>query len=45
VIPLLTHVDIFLCAQGADRRKSFCGLVGIVRAEMGRESNDVSLFL
>lgn len=45
MIPLPTHADIFLYAHPADMRKSFCGLAGIVRAELGREPNDGSLFL
>jgi len=45
MIPLPTHADIFLYAHPADMQKSFCGLAGIVRAELGREPNDGSLFL
>lgn len=45
MIPLPTHANIFLYAHPADMRKSFCGLAGIVRAELGREPNDGSLFL
>ena len=45
MIPLPTHAGIFLYAHPADMRKSFCGLAGIVRAALGREPNDGSLFL
>ncbi len=37
MIPLPTHAGIFLYAHPADIRKSFCGLAGIARAELGRE--------
>lgn len=45
MIPLPTHTNIFLYAHPADMRKSFCGLAGIVREQLGREPNDGSLFL
>jgi transposase len=37
--------NIFLYSSPTDMRKSFCGLSGIVRSELGREPNDGSLFL
>lgn len=37
MIPLPTHTEIFLYAHPADMRKSFCGLAGIVREQLGRE--------
>jgi len=42
---LPTNTDIFLYSHPTDMRKSFCGLAGIVRSELGREPNDGSLFL
>ena len=42
-LPTTTH--IFLYSRPTDMRKSFCGLSGIVRSELGREPNDGSLFL
>ncbi len=45
MIALPTSTSIFLYSQPTDMRKSFCGLSGIVRSELGREPNDGSLFL
>ena len=45
MIALPTHTDIFLYSHPTDMRKSFCGLAGIVRNELGREPADGSLFL
>jgi len=45
MIALPTSASIFLYSQPTDMRKSFCGLSGIVRSELGREPNDGSLFL
>jgi transposase len=45
MISLPTSASIFLYSQPTDMRKSFCGLSGIVRSELGREPNDGSLFL
>ena len=41
----LPTTEILLYSQPTDMRKSFCGLSGIVRSELGREPNDGSLFL
>lgn len=45
MIALPIHTDIFLYSHPTDMRKSFCGLAGIVRNELGREPADGSLFL
>ena len=45
MIALPTNTDIFLYSHPTDMRKSFCGLSGIVRNELGREPSDGSLFL
>lgn len=45
MIALPTTARIFLYSRPADMRKSFCGLSGIVRSELGCEPNDGSLFL
>ena len=45
MIALPTNTDIFLYSHPTDMRKSFCGLAGIVRNELGREPADGSLFL
>lgn len=45
MLTLPTTTRIFLYSQPTDMRKSFCGLSGIVRSELGREPNDGSLFL
>lgn len=45
MIALPTATRIYLYSRPADMRKSFCGLSGIVRSELGREPNDGSLFL
>ena len=45
MIALPTNTDIFLYSHPIDMRKSFCGLAGIVRNELGREPADGSLFL
>ena len=45
MIALPTNTDIFLYSHPTDMRKSFCGLAGIVRNELGREPGDGSLFL
>ena len=45
MITLPSTADIFLYSHPTDMRKSFCGLSGIVRSELGREPNDGSLFL
>ena len=42
---LPTNGDIFLYTKPTDMRKSFSGLAGIVRNELGRKPNDGSLFL
>lgn len=42
---LPTHAEIFLYSRPTDMRKSFCGLAGIVRDQLGREPDDGSLFL
>ena len=45
MITLPHTTDIFLYSHPTDMRKSFCGLSGVVRSELGREPNDGSLFL
>lgn len=40
-----TSASIFLYSKPTDMRKSFCGLSGLVRSELGREPNDGSMFL
>lgn len=45
MIPLPHNAEIFLYSHPTDMRKSFCGLSGIVRSELGREPSDGSLFL
>ena len=45
MMSLPTTTNIFLYSHPTDMRKSFCGLSGIVRSELGREPNDGSLFL
>jgi len=45
MMSLPTTANIFLCSHPTEMRKSFCGLSGIVRSELGREPNDGSLFL
>ena len=40
-----TSASILLYSKPTDMRKSFCGLSGLVRSELGREPNDGSLFL
>lgn len=45
MISLPTRGDIFLYNAPTDMRKSFDGLTGIVRSELGREPTDGSLFL
>ena len=45
MMSLPTTANIFLYSHPTDMRKSFCGLSGIVRSELGREPNDGSLFL
>jgi transposase len=45
MMPLPTTTNIFLYSRPTDMRKSFCGLSGIVRSELGREPTDGSLFL
>ena len=45
MMTLPTTTNIFLYSRPTDMRKSFCGLSGIVRSELGREPTDGSLFL
>lgn len=45
MIALPTSVSIFLYSPPCDMRKSFDGLSGIVRGELGREPDGQSLFL
>ncbi|QDV40658.1 IS66 Orf2 like protein [Stieleria neptunia] len=45
MIALPTTGGIFLYAKPTDMRKSFSGLAGIVRNELGKTPNDGSLFL
>jgi transposase len=45
MLALPTSVSIFLYSQPCDMRKSFDGLSGIVRGELGREPDGQSLFL
>ncbi len=45
MIALPTNGGIFLYAKPTDMRKSFSGLAGIVRNELGKTPNDGSLFL
>lgn len=45
MMTLPTTTRIFLYSKPTDMRKSFCGLSGIVRSELGREPTDGSLFL
>ena len=45
MMTLPNTANIFLYSRPTDMRKSFCGLSGIVRSELGREPNDGSLFL
>lgn len=45
MMTLPTTANIFLYSHPTDMRKSFCGLSGIVRSELGREPTDGSLFL
>lgn len=45
MISLPTGGRIFLYKSATDMRKSFDGLTGIVRNELGREPSDGSLFL
>lgn len=45
MIALPTNTGIFLYSHPTDMRKSFCGLAGIVRNELGREPADGTLFL
>lgn len=42
---LPTNCQIYLYSQPTDMRKSFSGLAGIVRNELGKAPNDGSLFL
>lgn len=45
MIALPTTSGIFLYSKPTDMRKSFSGLAGIVRNELGKTPNDGSLFL
>lgn len=45
MITLSTSAEILLYREPTDMRKSFDGLTGIVREELGREPTDGSLFL
>ena len=45
MIALPTNSGIFLYSKPTDMRKSFSGLAGIVRNELGKQPNDGSLFL
>jgi transposase len=45
MIALPTNSGIFLYSKPTDMRKSFSGLAGIVRNELGKTPNDGSLFL
>lgn len=45
MIGLPSSAEIFLYRAATDMRKSFDGLSGIVRNELGREPTDGSLFL
>lgn len=45
MMTLPNTANIFLYSRPTDMRKSFCGLSGLVRSELGREPNDGSLFL
>jgi transposase len=45
MISLPTNGNIYLYSRGADLRKSFDGLTGIIRNELGCEPTDGSLFL
>lgn len=45
MIALPTTGGIYLYSQPTDMRKSFSGLAGIVRNDMGKTPNDGSLFL
>ena len=45
MIAIAPGAKLLLYTKPADMRKSFDGLSGIVRAELGREPDDGSLFL
>jgi hypothetical protein len=45
MISIPSGATLLLYTQPADMRKSFDGLSGIVRSELGREPDDGSLFL
>jgi transposase len=45
MIALPTNTEIFLYSHPTDMRKSFCGLAGIIRNELGKEPREGSLFL
>ena len=45
MISLPKSTDIYLYSAATDLRKSFDGLSGIVRSQLGREPTDGSLFL
>ena len=45
MIALPSGVKIFLFTGATDMRKSFCGLSGIVRDQLGGDPSDGSLFL
>jgi len=45
MIAVPANAELYLYTAPTDMRKSFDGLSGLVRSELGREPNDGSLFL